>query len=309
MLARLQQAITVSLIVLAAAWAAGFVAAGRPGWAFGGALLILFGYAVFLAIEFVLLAWTRGDDPSPRASTGQFVRAWWGEVISAPRVFCWRQPFRSQAEPDHLPTQSRGQRGVLLVHGFVCNRGFWNPWMQRLRAAGVPFVAVNLEPVFGSIDAYVPTVAEAARRLHEATGLAPLVVAHSMGGLAVRAWLRSCADAGAAQHVITIGTPHGGTWLARFSLTANGHQMRIANAWLAALRGGEVAFDGRFTCFYSHCDNIVFPPSTATLPGADNRHVPATAHVHLAFQDAVFNEVWRWVGPSSNAAEGAFAAR
>jgi triacylglycerol lipase len=308
MLARLQQAITLSLIVLAVAWAIAFVLAGRPVWAIGGALLILFGYAGFLAIEFVLLAWTRGDDPSPPASAGQFVRAWWGEVVSAPRVFCWRQPFRSRAQADHLPAQAQGRRGVLLVHGFVCNRGFWNPWMQRLRAADVPFIAVNLEPVFGSIDDYVPTLEAAARRLRESTGLAPLVVAHSMGGLAVRAWLRG--DPSAAHHVITIGTPHRGTWLARFGLTLNGHQMRLAdNAWLGALPGDEAAFAGRYTCFYSHCDNIVFPPSTATLPGADNRHVPGTAHVHLAFQETVFNEVWRWVGPASVATAGALAAR
>lgn len=306
MLARLQQAITLSLIVLAGAWAAAFVAAGRPGWALGGAMLILFGYALFLAIEFVLLAWVRRDDPAPPASAGQLVRAWWGEVISAPRVFCWRQPFRSHAEPDHLPPAASG-RGVLLVHGFVCNRGFWNPWMKRLRAADVPFVAVDLEPVFGSIDAYVSILDAAARQLRETTGVAPLVVAHSMGGLAVRAWLGS--DASAAHHVITIGTPHRGTWLARFGLTRNGHQMRLANTWLGELQAREAAIACRFTCFYSHCDNIVFPPSTATLPGADNRHINATAHVHLAFQDAVFNEVWRWVGPAAGTAAAALAAR
>ncbi len=316
MLARLQQAITLSLIVLAGAWAAWFVASGRPFWALGGALSILFGYAFFLGIEFIMLAFARGDDPSPHASPGQLLRAWSGEVVSAPRVFCWRQPFRSNAEPDHLGDRAQGRRGVLLVHGFVCNRGFWNPWMRRLRAAGVPFIAVNLEPVFGSIDDYVTTLADAARRLHDATGLAPLVVAHSMGGLAVRAWLHDAAGAAAAHHVITIGTPHRGTWLARFGLTFNGHQMRVGNPWLADLRSREdarrnepreAATYSRYTCFYGHCDNIVFPPSTATLPGADNRHVPATAHVHLAYQDAVFDEVWRRVGPSSDSTAGALA--
>jgi triacylglycerol esterase/lipase EstA (alpha/beta hydrolase family) len=318
MLARLQQAITLSLIVLAGAWAAWFAAAGRPFWALGGALAIVFGYAAFLAIEFVALAFVHGDDPSPAASAAQLLRAWWGEVVTAPRVFCWRQPFRSNAEPDHLPDHAQGRRGVLLVHGFVCNRGFWNPWMKRLRAAGVPFIAVNLEPVFGSIDAYLPTLDAAARRLHDATGLAPLVVAHSMGGVAVRAWLHGVAGATAAHHVITIGTPHRGTWLARFSLTSNGHQMGIDNPWLVDLRSREslhpdeprdAAAYSRFTCFYGHCDNIVFPPSTATLPGADNRHVAATAHVHLAFQDAVFNEAWRWVGPSAASTAGALAAQ
>ena len=36
-------------------------------------------------------------------------------------------------------------------------------------------------------------------------------------------------------------------------------------------------------CWYTNCDNIVFPPSTATLPGADNRLVRGVAHVQLAF--------------------------
>lgn len=288
MLARLQQFTTVSLLLAALAWAVWQFAHARPGWAFGGAAVILFGYAAVLGFEFVLLAFVRQGDPAPRASAAQLARAWWGEVRSAPVVFCWRQPFRSQAEPDHLPAEAQGRTPCLLVHGFVCNRGFWNPWLRRLRAAGVPFIAVNLEPVFGSIDDYVAILEAAAARLHRATGRAPFVIAHSMGGLAVRAWLQRCGPAVA--HVVTIGTPHQGTWLARFGLSANGRQMRQRGRWTESLAGLEGGRYERFTCFYSHCDNIVFPPSTATLPGADNRHVPGSAHVHLAFQEAVVAE-------------------
>ena len=304
MLARLQQAITLSLIVLATGWAAWFGQQGRWGWSLAGALLILFGYALFLAFEFVMLAFTRGDDPAPRATPAQLLQAWWGEVLSAPRVFCWRQPFRSNAEPDWLEPAHAGRLGVVLVHGFVCNRGFWNPWLRQLRAAGVPYVAVNLEPVFGNIDEYVVIVDAAMRRMREVTGRPPLVVAHSMGGLAVRAWLSRCPAGDAVEHVVTIASPHGGTWLARFGITPNGLQMRRANDWLQELSDAERRREpqqpyARFTCLYSHCDNIVFPPSTATLPGADNRHVPGSAHVHLAFQPEVFSEVWRLVSGAS----------
>lgn len=298
MLARLQQAITVSLVVLASAWAAWFGYLGRWAWALAGALLVLFGYALFLGLEFAMLALVRGNDPAPRATLAQLARAWWGEVRSAPRVFCWRQPFRSRSEPDFVDASHAGRLGVVLVHGFVCNRGFWNPWMQRLRQAGVPFVAVNLEPVFGGIDDYVTIIERAIRRVREATGRPPLVVAHSMGGLAVRAWLSRRAGGEEVDHVVTIASPHGGTWLARFGITPNGLQMRESNDWLQQLRTAERQREperpyARFTCLYSHCDNIVFPPSTATLPGADNRHVPGCAHVHLAFQPEVFSEVWR----------------
>ena len=43
----------------------------------------------------------------------------------------------------------------------------------------------------------------------------------------------------------------------------------------------------RFVCFYSHCDNIVFPPSTAILSGADNRHLPGVAHLALVLDPRV----------------------
>jgi len=125
-----------------------------------------------------------------------------------------------------------------------------------------------------------------------------------MGGLAVRAWLSRCPPGDAVEHVVTIGSPHGGTWLAKFGVTPNGLQMRRANDWLQELSDAEHRREpkqpyARFTCFFSHCDNIVFPPSTATLPGADNLHVPGCAHVHLAFQPEVFSEVWRRVSGAS----------
>jgi triacylglycerol lipase len=296
MLARVQQFTTLGALALALLWAVAFAQRHHPLWAAGGAVLILFGYAAVLAMEFVLLHRISRNDPAPRPSAGQLLRAWVGEVLSAPRVFCWRQPFRSMAEPDHLPSDAHGRLGIVFVHGFVCNRGLWNPWMAKLRAAGVPFVAINLEPVFGSIEHYVPLVDEAVRRMNRITGRPSLVVAHSMGGLAVRAWLRARDADALVDGVVTIGTPHQGTWLARFAMTANGREMRVDSPWLRALAEGETpSRRAQFTCFYSHCDNIAFPASTGTLPGADNRHVCGMAHVHLNFHDEVFDEVWRRV--------------
>jgi len=295
MLAHLQQATTLGLLLLAAGWASWWIHAGKPVWAGIGTMVIVFGYALVLALEFLVLRRIQRDDPAPPATALQLARAWWHEVLTAPQVFCWRQPFRSRAVPDWLPArESTGRRGVLLVHGFVCNRGLWNPWMRRLREHGTPYLAINLEPVFGSIDRYAETIEAAVQRLAAATGRPPLIVAHSMGGLAVRTWLVRYAADGRIDRIITVATPHAGTWLARFSFSLNGSEMRRDGRWLNVLRRQESPRRyARFTCFYSHCDNIVFPASTATLPGADNRHVPGSAHVDLLFQPEVFNEVLR----------------
>ncbi len=257
-------------------------------------MLIVFSYAVILAIEFVLVAWVHRGDAAPAASASQLFKAWFAEAVTAPRIFCWQQPFRSRRYPDHLPVQT-GRRGVVLVHGFVCNRGFWNRWMPKLLDQGVPFVAVNLEPVFGSISNYDVIIEAAVRRIEQATGQAPVIVGHSMGGLAIRAWMSTHRGSHRIHRAITIGSPHHGTWLARFGMSRNSREMAQATVWQTALHAKEAAplFE-RYTCFYSNCDNVVFPASTATLPGADNRHIPGIAHVQLADHAAVFDEVLVW---------------
>lgn len=296
MLARLQRFIAISLVAAAMAWAATFIALGQPLWAWIGAILILLGYALFLGAEFIILYFVQTEDVAPRPTTRQLLSAWWNEVITAPRVFLWRQPFRSNREPDSLPARPDGQRGVLLVHGFACNRGLWNPWMRDLRARGIPFVAINLEPVFGSIGAYAEHIEAAVASVEEATGLPVVLVGHSMGGVAIRAWFARFEADARVHRVITIASPHQGTWLARFGHTANGREMRQGSSWLAQLAMSETpARYARFTCFFGHCDNIVFPAASGMLPGAQNVHVPATAHVHMAFQPQVFDEACRWL--------------
>ena len=182
-------------------------------------------------------------------------------------------------------------RGAVLVHGFVGNRGFWNPWLHELQASGRAFVAVTLEPAFGSIDHYVEIVDDAIARVVAATGQPPLLICHSMGGLAARAWLRD-SDGSRVHRFVTIATPHRGTWLAgRLGRTVNGREMRMGGEWLRKIQGERASTrQVPFTCWYSNCDNIVFPTSVATLPGADNRLVPGRAHVELAFDPQVMRE-------------------
>jgi triacylglycerol esterase/lipase EstA (alpha/beta hydrolase family) len=162
---------------------------------------------------------------------------------------------------------------------------------------GHPFIAVNLEPVFGSIDEYVPVIEEAVHRIERATGKAPVLVCHSMGGIAARAWMRATSAEHRVHHIITIASPHAGTWLARFSRVTNGRQMRPDSEWMAQLaQSSGPARNARFTCWYSNCDNVVFPASAATLDGADNRLVRGVGHVALGFHHEVMAESLAKIG-------------
>src|SRR5690606_19880004 len=94
----------------------------------------------------------------------------------------------------------------------------------------------------------------AVQRVQAATGREPVLICHSMGGLAARAWLRACAGDGRVQSVVTLGTPHRGTWAGRFSRAVNGQQMALDGDWVGKLSGAEPAGRAeRFTCWYSNC--------------------------------------------------------
>lgn len=296
MVALLQQILTIGallsglLCVMWGWWTGHQVLAGVA------VAMLATGPALVLAAEFVLLRLAHCDDPAPRATHAQLVRAWWGEVLASAMVFGWQQPFCSRTWPDQLPAAFDGQgpRGLLLVHGFFCNRGVWNPWLERLATQGTPMVAINLEPAFGSLDEYTEIIERAVRQLEEATGRPPVAVAHSMGGLALRRWWAEQEAPGRLHHVVTLGTPHHGTWLARFAMTRNSRQMCQLSDWLAVLTVRESLRNaGLVTCFYSHCDNIVFPASTATLAGANNRHLPGVAHLHMVNRPEPWDEVQR----------------
>lgn len=286
-LARLLQLSVCVQLAAAALWLACWPAS--PLQALAGVAFIASIGPIVLAIEAVISAVVNWQDARvPPPSPAQVLRAWLAESVHLFAAFWWRQPFRWRAVDDHLEATCSGRIGVVFVHGFMCNRGFWNAWMRRLRDRGHAYVAVNLEPVFASIDAYAPAVEQAVRRIEQCTGRPPLLICHSMGGLAARAWWRAHGGGRSLAGLVTIGSPHAGTWMGRFSRTPNGRQMRLQSAWVRELARDE-AHHGlpATTCWYSNCDNIVFPAATATLQGADNRYVAGQPHVALAFHPEV----------------------
>ncbi|MDE2277202.1 MAG: alpha/beta fold hydrolase [Burkholderiales bacterium] len=280
MIAGLQRWLVAAVVAAMLGWALACVQRGQPWVGLLGPVVVLAAYAGLLGLEFALLRLVPAAGPRPGLPA--LLRAWGGEVAAALAVFGWRQPFRSRRWPDHLPADAPGRAGVLLIHGFMCNRGLWNRWLARLTRQGVPVVAVDLEPIFGPIELYAPAIEAAVVALERCTGRPAVVVAHSMGGLALRRWWVEPGNEARVAHAITLGTPHHGTWLARFGLGFNARQMRLGSAWLRELAAVEPATRAqRLTCFYSPCDNIVFPAAGATLAGAPAQALPAVAHLRM----------------------------
>jgi triacylglycerol lipase len=222
-------------------------------------------------------------------SASELFNAYVLELRYAVLTFGWRQPWRESADADQFDN-AQGKRGVLFLHGYFCNRGLWREQMAALRAQGTPHMAITLEPAFGSISAYANAVHDAVEKLHSATGMAPVIVGHSMGGLAARAYVVARSAEVAAhgaervQRIITLGTPHHGTFHAQLGHAQNTAEMQLQSPWLQR-NATQLSAEARakFLCFYSNGDNIVAPFESATLEGADNQRINATGHVSLAF--------------------------
>lgn len=221
---------------------------------------------------------------------------WWrsvvGEIWVTAKVMFFKMPWTMSPPALQVPLATPKRIPVLLVHGFVCNHRIWDAMAIQLRRAGHPVLGLNLEPVFGPIDGYIPLIEDAVESLRHQTGAQQIaVVAHSMGGLATRAWMREHGTARVAR-VLTLGTPHVGTRLATWSHTANGRQMRWHSPWLQELARGEPAANLQLIRIaLTPQDNIVYPQREQVLPGVPVTVFEGRGHIQLCFDTAVINWV------------------
>jgi triacylglycerol esterase/lipase EstA (alpha/beta hydrolase family) len=243
----------------------------RPQWE--GALnapataatYLLFGLAIVLLVRLLisannfLLSWHSGSATppdhalNPARAAGLFLKEFNSSMLTS--SYYMLKPVGLQLQP--------GARGlpVLLIHGYVCNSGYWLRMSALLKQARISHYGIDLEPLGASIDDFVPQVREAVEHLRAQTGSERVVIlAHSMGGLVARAYLRRHGDQHIAR-VITLGTPHHGTALAHFGLGSNAAQMRRDSEWLGSLAASEANLQrALFSSIYSVHDNIIAPP-------------------------------------------------
>ncbi len=226
---------------------------------------------------------------------------WWrslvGENLATARVlflqlaWSWSAPVFKPAigAPSRVP--------VVLVHGYLCNHRIWDALTERLRRAGHPVQEVDLEPIFTSIENYVPLVNQAVESLRRQTSAAQVaLVGHSMGGLAIRAWMRAHGTAHVAR-VLTLGTPHQGTQIVHPYSTPNGRQMVWQSDWLRELAASEPASTRQLMRIaLTPQDNIVFPQREQGLQGVPVSEFEGLGHVELCTDGAVATWVLEQLG-------------
>jgi triacylglycerol lipase len=262
-------------------------------------LTILF----FFALRFVIvlmqfgISWVYGSatPPERKLSLGAAIGMFLDESTSSLSAFVWRMPFVPHMHlPQPSPEKTSGL-GVLLVHGYGCNRAMWLKFSNGLTASGYATEAINLEPPLGSIDDYPAAIEIGVAKLLSNKAITQVaIVAHSMGGLATRAYLNASTEQQNQRiyKAITLGTPHQGTVHAALGQGKNTQQMQRKSMWRASLTNRERSVDiAKLVCVLTHHDNIVAPQALQTVAGAKTIELHGIGHVALAYSDEVLQLV------------------
>jgi len=254
---------------------------------------VLWVLAAWLALPLLMVtAWTTKLTLRSRPQ-GAVGWVWWraiaGESWAIYRLLMVSMPWVWSASQLLTPMAPASRLPVLLIHGYCCNHGVWRDVAARLQALGHTVLAINLEPLFCSIDDYAPQVERAVAQLRAQTGQQRVaLVGHSMGGLVIRAWMRVYGDTQVAV-AVTLGSPHQGTQITPHAKLPNARQMVWASDWLQALQASESPQRrALLRVALTEQDAIVFPQSAQTLPGADTQVFSGTGHLQLCTDARVF---------------------
>ena len=272
-----------------ASWAAHRVAHGDPAWWFvaGAPLAYLLPVLLLVSLWFTLSwIWRTPRPPEFRLGPAACARLFLGEVGAVALSWLLLVAHRLLiADPVAAP----GRRPLLLVHGVGVNDGVWFALRRKLSRLGLgPVYTINYGPPLAGIEHFAGQLAARIEAICAVTGAERVaLIAHSMGGLVARAYLRRFGTARVEQ-LITIGTPHHGSMLAYTFPGCCLAQMHPGNPWLVELNREE---SGRapvpITSIWSRHDSMVAPQGSSVLRNAENIALVGIAHNALLGEKAV----------------------
>jgi hypothetical protein len=192
-----------------------------------------------------------------------------------------------------------GHRPVLFVHGlggtpgnffglkaYFANRG-------RTRTYSIAFRSAK------SISAMANSLSESIAEIIEKNELPPDkavdLVCHSMGGLIARLALETPETRRAVNHVLTLGTPHSGSLLARFGNAPLVLELRPGSDTLKRLDAQKFWDEPgapRITSMWSTSDTIVLPSESALYPYAENIEIEGATHYGFLIRPATWRRIF-----------------
>ncbi|MCM3121691.1 triacylglycerol lipase [Mesobacillus sp. AQ2] len=188
---------------------------------------------------------------------------------------------------------------VVFVHGFTGSSSSYDDMKQWLVSQGWPsnyLFAIQYSNTTGSninnayeLESFIKNV------LRQTKASKVDIVAHSMGGLSTRYYVKYLDGAQNVDDVITLGSPHHGTNSSYFGLWTEGaREMVPGSAFLNDLNSVDETPNGndstsviQYTSIFSSADTVINPYTSSIIDGADNVEISGVSHSGLLTDSSV----------------------
>lgn len=202
-------------------------------------------------------------------------------------------------------TTTNGRKPILMVHGFLDSgvTPWWDITTHRLKEIGYAeeqLHLLSLGALATTVDSpkvYAEEVTTKLRSISTEHESDVDIIAHSMGGLDSRWAIEKMGVDQYVDSLITLGTPHQGTYVAYLAyITPGGRDMIPGSDFLQELNDGQIAENVEYTAIWSNFDELITPDEYAMLPVSERESVPTARnvfvpykeHIQLAFDEEVF---------------------
>ncbi len=177
------------------------------------------------------------------------------------------------------PGISDGKPPIIFVHGLGGNRGnfllmaWYMGMMGRSRSYKISFGPGQ------TLDEMAAALASFIRKVKKRTEEPQVeIVAHSLGGLTARMAVCEHRAASSVKTLITLGSPHKGTYSARYGNTSVIKDLRPDSELIKRLNSKPFPKKTRLVAFFSKNDVFILPPENACLEDAENVEVTPFTH-------------------------------
>lgn len=186
---------------------------------------------------------------------------------------------------------------IICLHGVVDNRSIFTVLRRALRGRGFGRIyALNYSPLTDDITVVAGRLSELIDDVCAQTGYDRVhIVGHSMGGLVARYYVQRLGGDRHVHTVVTLGTPHEGTQMARFVPWPVARQMRPGSDVLTELAEPAPGCRTRFIAIWSDLDQLVVPQRNARIQHPDLRArnvlLRGIGHMSLPVDRRVVHEI------------------
>ena len=170
---------------------------------------------------------------------------------------------------------------VVLIHGFFASAGVFRPMRTHLETDTSAKVASFTHAPGAGIERIARSLARIVARIPHACRVH--LVGHSLGGLVARWYVQELEGHKRVAQTISLGSPFGGTELARPFRFLVGADLCRTSPLLARLRARAHEHDVPHTSVVADADAMIVPCESAVFPRGDVVVLPGRGHNSLLF--------------------------